>query len=101
MWGVSSGLISSLLPWMRAASLRLRLESHLHYIYTADWLVKLEGGLTNLQENDLKKVNYTNILISHSMCMCSDNWQVKWCSALVCVYMYVYMYTRMSIAHVV
>lgn len=73
MWGVSAGLISSLLPWMRGASLRLRLESHLHYIYTADWLVKLEGGLTNLPENDFKKVNrlymYQHPTIAFCVCV--------------------------------
>ena len=82
MWGVSAGLISSRLPWMRATSLRLRLESHLHYIFTADWLVKFEGGLTNLPENDLNKVNelymYQHPNITFYM------YDVKWCSTLAC-----------------
>ena len=56
MWGVSGGLLPRLVPWVRASSLRVRLQSHLHYIYTVDWLIKLEGGVGSVQMNDLEKV---------------------------------------------
>ena len=57
MWRVSGGILSRLVPGLRAPSLRLKLQSHLHYIYTTDWLVNLEGGLSHLQKKDLEKVH--------------------------------------------
>ena len=56
MWGVGGGILSRLLPWTRDSALRSRLESHLRYIFTSDWLVKIEGGPTNLERNDLEQV---------------------------------------------
>ena len=56
MWGVSGGLLSRLLPWLRPSSLRRRLQSHLNYIYTVDWLVKVEGGPFALENKDLEMV---------------------------------------------
>lgn len=64
MWGVSGGFLSNILPWLRASSLRFRLRSHLHYIYTVDWLVKVEGGLTNLQKKDLRKLCVERCLLT-------------------------------------
>ena len=56
MWGVSAGLLSSLLPWRRQATLRRRLEEHMKYIYTCDWLVEVEGGVYSLQEEEIEQV---------------------------------------------
>ena len=56
MWGVSGGVLSNFVPGLRTSSLRLRLQSHLHYVFTTDWLVELEGGVSQLQKKDLEKV---------------------------------------------
>ena len=56
MWGVAGGILPRLLPWVRGSTLRVRLETHLHYIFTTDCLVKMEGGLTSLEKEDLEKV---------------------------------------------
>jgi hypothetical protein len=64
MWRVSGGILSRLMPGLRAPSLRLKLQSHLHYIYTTDWLVNLEGGLSHLQKKDLEKLCMERCLLT-------------------------------------
>ena len=62
MWGVSGGVLSNFVPGFRTSSLRLRLQSHLHYIFTTDWLVELEGGVSQLQQKDLEKVHVLHLV---------------------------------------
>ena len=64
MWGISESVLSRFMPWMRASSLRSRLQSQLHYIYTTDWLVKIEGGITSLQNKDIEKVGIIILCVS-------------------------------------
>ena len=56
MWGVAGGVWLRLLPWGRNSALQSRLESHLNFIFTCDWLVRAEGGVASAEREDLEKV---------------------------------------------
>jgi primosomal replication protein N len=64
MWGMAGGVLPCLLPSVRHSVLRSRLESHLNYVYTTDWLVEVEGGVANLRKDELEKLCLERCLVS-------------------------------------
>ena len=56
MWGVAGGVWLRLLPWGRNSALQSRLESHLNFIFTCDWLVRTEECVASAEREDLEKV---------------------------------------------